>query len=660
MKTNALQLTLLGLAVTLGAANAAPVVSRLNPPSALFTFGDATPPYTARFLVGQRFDLHATIQADAAKVITGASFTVDGAPVAGTVTVTPITGGAPDRFNVVLRAYFSLAPGAHTFAVTGIQDDALTATAAGNFEIVGTTVQGRKAKNIIYLIGDGMSLAHRTAARIVSKGIAQGKAIDPLAMDTLPVAAILNTPSLNSIITDSAPGAACYSTGNKSNNGQEGVFPDDTSDKWDNPRVEHMGNYLARTQGKALGIVTTADVEDATPGSFGVHAQDRGAGTGICDMYLDESVANHNLRVLLGGGRKWFIPNLGPGVGNGTGRVNTLTGTGADYTVPAELASAWGVPTGALDPARDLIADFQAAGFTYAPDATTLAAIPAATTKLLGLFHTGNMDVSLDKISERRGGAVVGTVATFPDQPLLEEMTDKALQVLSKNTAGFVLMVEGASIDKQAHNMDTERFVHDTIEFDRSVGRCIAFQQANPDTLIIVTADHECAGAAIIGATAVTNADLITRSTALGADGVAGVVNGATGAATDGQARLRSNVVNTYDSASFPVYDNTPADGYPATMDVDRKMLIGYGGNGDRYEDWLQNVQPNVNPFLRDTAGDFFIAGQASGPGVQSAVHTAADIPLSAGGRGSSLFGGTMDNTSVFFRAMQAAIGGAK
>jgi alkaline phosphatase len=208
--------------------------------------------------------------------------------------------------------------------------------------------------------------------------------------------------------------------------------------------------------------------------------------------------------------------------------------------------------------------------------------------------------------------------------------------------------------------MDTERFVHDTIEFDRSVGRCIAFQQANPDTLIIVTADHECAGAAIIGATAVTNADLITRSTALGADGVAGVVNGATGAATDGQARLRSNVVNTYDSASFPVYDNTPADGYPATMDVDRKMLIGYGGNGDRYEDWLQNVQPNVNPFLRDTAGDFFIAGQASGPGVQSAVHTAADIPLSAGGRGSSLFGGTMDNTSVFFRAMQAAIGGAK
>lgn len=654
MKPAILQLTMIGMLAGLCNSVAAPAVTRLNPPSALFTYGDATPPYISRFMVGQRFDLQATVRADAGKVITGAAFSVDGVGVAGTVTVTSI---GSDRYNVVLRAYSSLAVGAHTLSVLAQQDDGLTVAASGNFEIVGTTVQGRKAKNVIYLIGDGMSLAHRTAARIVSKGIAQGKAIEPLAMDTLPVTAILNTPSLNSIITDSAPGAACYSNGNKSNNGQEGVFPDDTSDKWDNPRVEHMGNYLARTQGKALGIVTTADVEDATPGSFAAHTQDRGAGTGICDMYLDEAVAKHNLRVLLGGGRKWFIP---AGTA-GSGRVNSLTASGADYVVPAELAAGWGVPTGALDPGRDLIADFVSAGFVYAADATAMAAIPGTTTKLLGLFHTGNMDVSLDKIAERRGGAAVGTVATFPDQPLLEEMTGKALEVLSRNTQGFVLMVEAASIDKQAHNMDTERFVQDTIEFDRSVARCIAFQQANPDTLIIVTADHECAGVSIIGSSNVTNASLVTRAALGGTDGVAGAINGAAGVATDGQTQLRSGVVNIYDSAGFPVYDNTSAgDGYPATMDADRKMLIGYGGNGDRYEDWLQNVQPNVNPTLRDTAGDYFIAGQASGAGVQSAVHTAADIPMSAGGRGSSLFGGTMDNTSVFFRVMQAVIGGAK
>ena len=653
MKTsNALHLTLAGLAAALGSVQAAPRVSRLNPPSALFTYGDASAPYTARFFEGQRFDLQATVQADPGTTITGGAFTVNGKVVSGPVTVTAI--GA-DRFSLALRAYSNHKAGVHTFAVSATQSDQLSAGAKGNFEIVGVKNHGKKAKNIIYLIGDGMSLAHRTAARIVSKGIAQGKAIEPLAMDTLPVAGILMTPSLNSIITDSAPGAACYSTGNKSNNGQEGVFPDDTSDKWDNPRVEHMGNFLARTQGKVLGIVSTADVEDATPGSFAVHSQDRGAGTGICDMYLDEAAANHNLWVLLGGGRKWFIPFGSPG----SGRVGSATASGGDYLLPADLANAWGVPTGTVDPARDLIADFVNAGFTYAPDATTLLAAPASTTKLLGLFHTGNMDVSLDKIAERRGGPAVGTVPTFPDQPLLEEMTGKALEVLNNNKKGFVLMVEGASIDKQAHNMDSERFVHDTIEFDRAVARCIAFQAANPDTLIVVTADHECAGAAIIGSSLVTNAELINRAAAGGNDGTAGVINGASGPSTDGQLRLRSGVAGIYDSASFPVYTNN-FDGYPTTMDPDRKMLIGYGANGDRYEDWLQNVQPNVNPATRDLAGDFFIAGQAAGPGVQSAVHTAADIPLSAGGPGSELLGGTMDNTSVFFRVMQAAVGGSK
>jgi alkaline phosphatase len=656
MKPNLLIAITLASAALADYSIAAPTVTRLNPASALFSYGDATPPYISRFLPGQRFDLQSTIQADAGQTITSAVFKVNGVVVPGTVTVTSI---GSDRFSVALRAYSATTAGAKTLVIEATQSGGPVATATGNFEIVPIVrprLTGvRKAKNIIYLIGDGMSMAHRTAARIVSKGVALGKAIDPLAMDTLPTTGILMTPSLNSIVTDSAPGAACYSTGNKSFNGQVAVFPDDTTDKWDNPRVEHMGSYLARTQGKVLGIVTTADVEDATPAAFSAHTQDRGAGTGICDMYLDEAVAKHNLRVLLGGGRKWFIPQGSPG----SGRVTGTTASGADYVLPADLATAWGVPVGSSDPTRDLIADFQAAGFTYAADATALNAAPSTTTKLLGLFNTGNMDVSLDKINERRGGAPVGTVGTFPDQPLLEEMTVKALEVLNKNAKGFVLMVEGASIDKQAHNMDTERFIQDTIEFDRAVASCITFMQANPDTLIIVTADHECAGAAIIGASTITNAALVTASTAGGTVAGLGVINGATGNSTDGQSTLRTGVVGIYDSAAFPVYANG-TDGYPTTMDVDRKMLIGYGGNGDRYEDWLTNPLPNIAGSARDTAGDFFIAGQAAGPGSSTAVHTAADIPMSAGGIGAHQFSGTMDNTEVFFRAMQTLIGGAK
>lgn len=639
-------------AAVLTPASADPGVTRLNPPSALFTFNDPNPPFIARFATGQRFDVQATVQADAGKTITGGVFHVDNVAVPGTVTITPIGG---DRFSLALRAYSNTKAGAHTLSVVATQNDGVQAGATGNFEIVGFAAAGKKAKNIIYLIGDGMGIAHRTAARIITGNVKQGKAESVLAIDTLPTTGIVMTHSLNSIVTDSAPGAACYSTGNKSNNNQEGVFPDDTTEKWDNPRVEHMGSYLARTQGKALGIITTADVEDATPASFAVHAQDRGAGTGICDMFLDEAVAKANLRVLMGGGRRWFLPKSVPG----SGRVDSTTAAGADYVLPADVATGWGVPIGAVDPERDLIADFAAEGFYYAADATTLNAAPAGQERILGLFHTGNMDIALDKIAARRGGDAVGTVATFPDQPMLDEMTDKALAALSKNRNGFVLMIEGASIDKQAHNMDSERWVLDTVEFDRAVGRCIEFLKTDPDTLILVTADHECAGINIIGGATVTNAELVNRSTQLGEDGVAGVTNGATGISTDGQKRLRSGVVGIYDAAGFPQYEIS-GDGYPVTMDVDFKMLIGYAANGDRYEDWLTNPEPNVSGIARDLQGDFFITGQATAGGPGAAVHTASDIPISAGGRGAAAFTGVMDNTDVFFKAMQAAIGGAK
>ncbi|MBE2212834.1 MAG: alkaline phosphatase [Opitutaceae bacterium] len=613
--------------------SAAPTVTRLNPPSALFTFDDSNPPYISRFVTGQRFDLQATVQADARASITAAVFRINGWTVPGGVTITPIGG---DRFSVTRRAVEANFPGVHKLTIEATQSDGAKVSDQGNFEVVAFKggPRGRRAKNVIYLIGDGMGIAHRTAARLVMGNVQMGKAEDMLAMDSLPHTALISTASLNSIVTDSAPGAACYSTGNKSNNNQEGVFPDDTADKWDNPRVEHMGSYLARRMGKALGIVTTADVEDATPASFAVHTQDRGAGTGICDMYLDEAAANANLRVLMGGGRKWFLPQGTAG----SGRIGSTTSSGADYVLPADVAAGWGVPTGAIDPTRDLIADFQAAGFYYAPDKATLDATPAGTKRVLGLFNTGNMDVALDKIAERRGGAAVGSVAAFPDQPMLEEMTKKALEVLNRERDGFVLMVEAASIDKQAHNMDTERWILETIEFDRTVQACIDFQKRNPDTLIVVTADHECAGVNIIGGTVVTDAELRTRAASGG-----------------GAAQLRSGVVGVYDAAGFPTYGVSSTDGYPTTLDTDKKILIGYAANGDRYEDWLTNPQPNVAGAARDVAGNFFIAGQAAGAGVSTAVHTGSDIPLSAGGRGASLFHGVMDNTDVFFRVLQAA-----
>lgn len=648
-------------AAACGAALAAPVVSRLTPPSLLFSTDVSGAPYIARFLPEQRFDLQATVQPDSGQTITSAVFKINGKTVPGTVSLLTANanGVAANSVAATLRAYSIKKPGVYALSVEAVQSNGQTVTARGEFEIVKINGGGKKAKNVIIMIGDGMGIAHRTAARILYKGVYSGKALDPLEMDTFSNTALVRTASLNSIITDSSPGAACYSTGNKANNNQQGVFPDDTSDSFDNPRVELIGEYLARTEGKSLGIVTTADVFDATPGAFGTHTANRGAGTGICDQYLDEAVPESNLRVLMGGGRKWFLPASTPG--------SARSGAN-DYVLADELANGWGVAKGVSgDTSRDLIAGFEDAGFAYAATKTDLAAVPAGATRLLGLFAYSNMNVAKDKIDKRRGNSTIVDAYGLPDQPMLEEMTAKALQVLSnegkknpKKNEGFVLMVEGASIDKQAHNMDTERWMLDAVEFDKAIGVAKAFAERNGDTLVIVTADHECAGVNIIGAANKTLAQLQAIST--NAD------------ATTGKANLQ-NAVGTYEAAGFPVY-SLAEDGYPAATDIDYKMLIGYAANSDRYEDWLTNAQPlkdsqqpslitstspystfPAGPTNRDAAGNFLITGQVPG---SSAVHTGSDIPASAFGRGASLFNGNIDNTDVFFLAMQAVIGGAK
>lgn len=633
------------IAAVTSIATAAPTVSRLTPPSQLFaTNGAEKGPIVARFVPGQRFDLQATISPDdAAKSIFAAQFFVDGYPVGNaTLTTNGLIGGLPANSAVAsLRAYSNERPGIHKLTVRAKQSDGQIVTRDGNFEVVEIEHGGRKIKNIIIMLGDGMGASHRTAARIMVNGYAQGKAKSPLTMDTFPSTAMIMTASLNSIVTDSAPGMQNYVTGNKANNNEEGVFPDDTLDPFDNPRVEFLSEYLARTQGKKLGIVTTADVFDATPAANAVHTSNRGAGTGIVDQYLDDA-SKTNLTVLMGGGRKWFLPNTTPG----SARTANL-----DYVLPADLVSGWNVDAGKKDPERDLINDFKKSGWSYATDASSLSAA-GTPKKLLGLFAYSNMNVALDKINGRRNASTVVNDYGFPNQPMLDEMTDKALAVLDANSPrGFVLMVEGASIDKQAHNMDSDRWIVDTIEFDRAIKKAKDYAKSHPDTLVIVTADHECAGASIIGASVVTDAQLQTKANTT--------------------ASMRDSVVGNYDAARFPKY-TIAADGYPVSTNPDYKLLIGYGANADRYEDWRTNTQPlrdsqqpfnntaplntyPSDPLARDAATGFLITGQVPG---SSAVHTGSDIPLSAYGRGHTMFGGVMDNTDVFFALVQGALGG--
>jgi alkaline phosphatase len=710
--------TLLALAIAgilaTGAESAnALTISRLTPPSQLFaTNGVTASPMISRFIQGQRFDLQATVRPDAGQTITQVEFFVDGlsvgvanaAPVAGVKTslvpATAITATVPGAVAASVRGYSNLTAGVRALTAVATQSGGATVTATGNFEVVGITQAGRKVKNVIIMLGDGMGSSHRTAARIVQNGYSQGKTNKKLAMDSLTNTAMIMTASLDTIVTDSAPGMANYVTGNKANSGQEGVWPDDTTAAFDGPRMEYMSEFLARTQGKKLGIVTTADVFDATPAANAIHTSNRGNGTGIVDQFLDDA-GNTNLTVLMGGGRKWFLPSPTTITTNAT-TATTFNGSAradsSDYTMPADIQAGWNAAPGALDKTRDLIANFQSAGWTYAADNTALngAGTPA---KLLGLFSLSNMNIAKDKMDGRRGvfpatnaantaptfaGTTVVQDYGFPDQPMLDEMATKAIQVLDANSPnGFVLMVEGASIDKQAHVMDSTRFIVDTIEFDKAVQKAKDYVDGtgdfaghpHADTLVYVTADHECSGAAVIGASTKTDAALQTAVATLGD------TRELTAAATLGQPLLRNSVVGNYAAAGFPKYA-IAADGYPQVWDPDFKLLVGYGAGGDRYENFRTRPYPTndtqqpgdtvapLNLYPRNNISDsvtatpnrplqqadgYFVTGQVPG---DQAVHTGGDIPLTAYGRGAGELGGTIDNTDVFFAVMKAVVGG--
>ena len=155
-------------------------------------------------------------------------------------------------------------------------------------------------------------------------------------MDQFPGTGLITTHSLNSIVTDSAPGMACYVHGQ--------------------PRPERPGGRLPRPHDQRVllparrvprrvppprcaerpsGIVSTADLEDATPAANAVHTGNRSAGQGIVDQYLDER-SRTGSRVLLGGGRRWFLPQ-----GETSARAAARATTTDRF--PADLQAGWGV-----------------------------------------------------------------------------------------------------------------------------------------------------------------------------------------------------------------------------------------------------------------------------------------------------------------------------
>jgi len=194
----------------------------------------------------------------------------------------------------------------------------------------------------------------------------------------------------------------------------------------------------AAKDGLATGLVTTTSITDATPASFAAHVPDR-------DLHADiaRQIAVSGVDVLLGDGLGYF---------DGTRRPDSL----------------------------DLLPDL-ARRYTIVRSPAELAAVDAEqTSALLGLFARSSAP------------------ALDPAKPRLARMTETALAILSRDPDGFFLLVETEGSDEASHaNEPIDQLVAIMADLDEAIGVALRFRERHPETLIVMTGDHETGGAAL-------------------------------------------------------------------------------------------------------------------------------------------------------------------
>lgn len=301
--------------------------------------------------------------------------------------------------------------------------------------------------SVILMIGDGMGTGQLAAARYSNVPHLV------LAMDHLRWEGLVSTHSADDLVTDSAAAATALATGYKTNNGVVGVDP--------NGIVLETVLERAESLGLSTGLVTTTRITHATPAALAAHVSSRG---------LEDEIANQvlqaDIEILMGGGRRHFLPTLDP--------------------------------QGARQDDRNLIEDARQQGYTVVSSASNLLSWDAAS-PLLALFHEGHMSYD-----ESRNGSL---------EPSLVSMTKAALGALKKDPGGFFIMIEGGRIDHASHANDLDTTISEVLAFDAAVQVALDFTRMNENVLLVVTADHETGGLGVTPSDVMGNPHVLWSTT---------------------------------------------------------------------------------------------------------------------------------------------------
>lgn len=293
-----------------------------------------------------------------------------------------------------------------------------------------------KPKNIIILFADGTTASQYEFGRYSSLLLRRKPfAITDIVMKKGRVQ-LMRTESANYFVTDSAAAASAMSTGYKVNNGVISVLPDGQK-----PLTLMQ---FAKNNGKQIGLISTAPIYDASPAAFSVHAKSRRDSEEIVSQYLELLP-----EVLLGGGSNYFLPN-------------SLQG-------------------GKRQDGINVVDAFKAKGYQYVDTPAELE--KTTSTKLLGLFADEDIDYEIERNPQ--------------EMPSLATMLSASLRALNAKKGGdkgFVIFAENENTDSAGHNNDVAALMRDLWAFDDAVKVALQFQKDYPNTLMVVTGDHETGG----------------------------------------------------------------------------------------------------------------------------------------------------------------------
>ena len=305
-----------------------------------------------------------------------------------------------------------------------------------------------QVKNVIYLIGDGMGFGAVTSLLLAEDSVT--------GFEQAPVIGLNETCSANNYVTDSPAGGTALAAGVRTRNGYCGLDPE--------------GNRLttilhkAQAMGKKTGIVVNTTLTEATPAAFYAGVTSRGMTYEIAEQFTVSGVD-----VAIGSGLDHFIS-----------RPDSLDLTATLIDKGYDVYLNW---SAVLNTPSDKFIGILPMADVHRQESGRKEAGAAA-------GHEVCLAARLASASEDAGASDLSEPTVY-----LQKASAKALDVLSRNSDnGYFLMIESALIDGYGHNNDSEGMIAEMKEFDALLRQLVAYVDQHPETLLVVTADHETGG----------------------------------------------------------------------------------------------------------------------------------------------------------------------